>query len=68
MPEEQRAALVDLVQRYGQKHPSGTITIPADCVQAVVHYTARTPTRGQLREAFVLSIEPAGTPQTARIQ
>jgi bifunctional non-homologous end joining protein LigD len=67
LPEEQRAALVDLVQRYGRKHPSGTITIPANCIQAVVHYTSRTPTLGHLREAFVLSIEPAGDPQTAGI-
>jgi ATP-dependent DNA ligase len=61
LPGEQRAAVLDLLERYGQRHSSGTITIPTDCIQAVVHYTSRTPTRGQLREAFVLSIEPAGS-------
>jgi bifunctional non-homologous end joining protein LigD len=64
LPEDQRAGLVDLLERYGRRHPTGTITIPRDCIQAVVHYTSRTPTLGHLREAFVVSIEPA--PREAR--
>jgi hypothetical protein len=60
LPGDQRAAVLDLLERYGQRHSSGTITIPTDCIQAVVHYTARTPTHGRLREAFVVSVEPAG--------
>jgi hypothetical protein len=60
LPADQRAALIDLMERYGQRHFSGRITLPTDCIQAVVHYTSRTPTRGQLREAVVMSVEPAG--------
>jgi ATP-dependent DNA ligase len=60
MPEPERASLIDLLRRYGRQHPTGAATIPEDCIQAVVHYTARTPTHGRLREAFALAIEPAG--------
>jgi hypothetical protein len=63
---DQRAALVDLVERFGQRHSSGMITIPRDCVQAVVRYTARTPTHGHLREAFVVSVEPATSEPSGR--
>jgi hypothetical protein len=59
LPGGQRAALVNLMERDGRRHPTGTVTIPLDCIMAVVHYTSRTPARGQLREAFVVSIEPA---------
>jgi bifunctional non-homologous end joining protein LigD len=58
MPEEQRAALRGLLERYGQRDPTGTVTIPVDCIQAVVHYTSRTPTHGYLREGFVVSVGP----------
>jgi ATP-dependent DNA ligase len=61
LPGDQRAAVVGLLERYGQRHSSGTISIPLDCIQAVVHYTSRTPTHGHLREAFVISVEPAGS-------
>jgi hypothetical protein len=61
LPEGQRTGLIDLLGRYGRHHPTGTMTIPPDCIQAVVHYTSRTPTLGHLREAFVVSIEPAPT-------
>src|SRR5262249_31181555 len=59
LPEDQRTRLVHLLERYGRRHPTGTIPTPPDCMQAVVHYTARTPTHGHLREAFVVSIGPA---------
>jgi hypothetical protein len=59
LPGDQCAVLVDLLERYGQRHPTGTITMPLDCIQAVVHYTSRTPTLGHLREAFVDSLKPA---------
>jgi hypothetical protein len=58
LPEDQRASLVGLIERYGQRQSSGTITIPADCIEALVHYTSRTPTHGRLREAFVVWVEP----------
>jgi ATP-dependent DNA ligase len=58
MPERQRVALIDLLQRYGRHHPTGVVTIPADRVRATVHYPARTPTHGHLREAFVVAVEP----------
>jgi hypothetical protein len=66
MPEPQRIALIRLLQRYGRQHPTGTITIPDDCIQALVHYTARTPTHRRLREAFVMAIEPAGNTSALR--
>jgi hypothetical protein len=65
LPQDQRAALIRLLERYGRRHPTGTITIPADCVQAVVHYTSRTPAHGHLREAFVVSLEPVDSSQNA---
>jgi hypothetical protein len=61
MPEPQQAALLDLLQRYGRQHPSGAVTIAEDCIHAVVHYTARTPTHVRLREAFAVAIQPVGT-------
>jgi ATP-dependent DNA ligase len=61
LPEEQRAAVVELLRRYGRSHPTGTITISPDCLQAVVRYTSRTPTHGHLREAVVVAIEPAAS-------
>jgi ATP-dependent DNA ligase len=66
MPEPERVALIDLLQRYGRQHPTGAVTIPEDCIQAVVHYTARTPTHGHLREAFVMAIAPAGNTSALR--
>jgi hypothetical protein len=66
LADSQRAALVELLHRYGRRHPTGTVTIPADCLTATVRYTARTPTHGHLREAFVLAVHPAGqTPISA---
>jgi bifunctional non-homologous end joining protein LigD len=68
MPEDERRALVDLLQSYGRHHPTGTVTIPEDRIQAVVQYTSRTPTHGHLREAFVVSIEPAHSPENSQSQ
>jgi hypothetical protein len=59
LPEDERTALIGLMERYGRRHSSGTVTIPSDCIEAVVHYTSCTPTHGHLREAFVLSMKPA---------
>ena len=61
MPEHKRVALIDLLQRYGRHHPTGVVTIPEDRIQATVHYTARTPTRGHLRAAAVVAVEPIGS-------
>jgi ATP-dependent DNA ligase len=61
MPEAERAALVDLVQRYGRSHPTGPITIPEDCFTATVRFTSRTPTHGLLREAVVVAVHPVGS-------
>jgi hypothetical protein len=41
LPRSERAALIGLIERYGQRHSSGTVTIPPDCIQAVVYYTSR---------------------------
>lgn len=32
--------------------------VPNDCIQAIVYYTSRTPTHGDLSEAFVVAVEP----------
>ncbi len=61
MPERQRLALIDLLQRYGRHHPTGVVMIPEDRIQATVHYTAHAPTHGHLREAFVVAVEPIGS-------
>ena len=58
--DKDRQDLVDLLHRYGRRHPTGTVTIPDDCLTATVRYTSRTPTHGHLREAFVLAVQPAG--------
>jgi bifunctional non-homologous end joining protein LigD len=60
LPEAERTPLVDLLQRYGRSHPTGTITIPEDCVTATVRFTSRTPTHGLLREATVVAVQPMG--------
>ena len=60
LADSQRSALVDLLHRYGRRHPTGAVTIPDDCLTATVRYTSRTPTHGHLREAFVLAVQPAG--------
>jgi hypothetical protein len=59
MPEPERVALVDLLQRYGRSHPTGTFTIPEDCLTATVRFTSRTPVHGLLREAVVAAVSPA---------
>jgi hypothetical protein len=61
LPDEHRAVLLEFRERYGRYHPTGTITIRPDCIQAVVPYTSCTPTLGHLREAFVVCIEPASS-------
>ncbi len=63
--DSQRSALVDLLHRYGRRHPTGTITIPDDCLTTTVRYTSRTPTHGHLREAFVVAVQPAGPGPTS---
>ena len=52
IPERQSVALIDLLQRYGRRNPLGSILIPDDRIQAIGHYTARTPIHGHLRDAF----------------
>jgi ATP-dependent DNA ligase len=58
--EKDRQDLISLLHRYGRQHPTGTVTIPEDCLTATVRYTSRTPTHGHLREAFVLAVRPSG--------
>ena len=58
--DKDRQDLLDLLHKYGRQHPTGTVTIPGDCLTATVRYTSRTPTHGNLREAFVLAVQPAG--------
>ncbi len=57
--DKDRQDLVDLLHRYGRRHPTGAVTIADDCLSAVVRYTSRTPTHGHLREAFVIGVRPS---------
>jgi ATP-dependent DNA ligase len=61
LPEADRVALVNLMERYGQSHPSATITIPEGCLTATVRFTSRTPTHRLLREASVVAVHPASS-------
>ena len=36
LADSQRVALVELLHRYGRRHPTGTITIPGDCLATTV--------------------------------
>ena len=38
MPEAERAALVDLLHRYGRSRRTGAVTIPEDCLTATVRF------------------------------
>lgn len=42
LADKDRQDLVDLLHKYGRQHPTGTITIPEDCLTAIVRYTSRT--------------------------
>ena len=66
LADKDRQDLVDLLHKYGRQHPTGTVTIPDDCLTATVRYTSRTPTHGHLREAFVLAVHPAGEKPNVR--
>jgi hypothetical protein len=59
LPENQRSVLIDLLQRHRCRHPADKITHLANCSQAVMHCTSRTPTHGHTRDAIVVSLEPA---------
>jgi hypothetical protein len=59
LPEDQRAALIDLLERCGQRHSGGTITITLTASRRSCTTRHGLSTRGQLREAFVTAIEPA---------
>ena len=56
LPGPAREALASVLERYGARHPTGTLTVPAGCVEVEVRYTTRTPTNGLLREAAAIGI------------
>jgi bifunctional non-homologous end joining protein LigD len=58
LPPPQRSMLAALLTKYGRRHPTGTITLPPDCIEAHVRYTSRTPTHGHLREATAVELRP----------
>src|SRR4029077_11213797 len=60
LANKDRQDLVDLLHKYGRQHPTGSVTIPDDCLTATVRYPSRTPPHRPLREAFVLAVPPAG--------
>jgi hypothetical protein len=56
LPLDERQILAEFLRRYGRRHPTGTISIPADCLEAHVRYTNRTPTNGLLREPAAVDL------------
>jgi hypothetical protein len=61
--DHERAPLVDLLPRYGRRHPTGAVTIPDDCLTATVRYTSRTPLTGISEKR---SFEPSNPPDRFR--
>lgn len=59
LAEEDRRGLVALIERYGRRHPTGSVTVAPECISATVRYTARTPTYRKLREAVVIAVHAA---------
>jgi hypothetical protein len=57
LPEGERAGLADLINRYGRRHPTGTVTLPAGALSALVSFMAR-PGTTVLREAAVNQVRP----------
>jgi bifunctional non-homologous end joining protein LigD len=57
LPAPEKEALVGLIRRYGRTHPTGTITVPDGCLEAVVEFTSRTVSR-HLREAIAVAVQP----------
>jgi hypothetical protein len=55
LPEADKRALLDLIQRYGRRHPTGSYTMPEGCLDAEVEFTSRT-YGGHLREAVVNAV------------
>jgi hypothetical protein len=58
LADQEREGVVELLRRYGRRHPTGAVTIPEDCLVATVTFTSRTPTHGLLRDATVITISP----------
>ncbi len=67
LADKDRQDLVDLLHRWGRRHPTGAITIPPDCLTAPVRYTSCTPTHGHLREASLMAVQPAGQQPMPRL-
>jgi hypothetical protein len=57
LPAAEKEALLGLIHRYGRSHPTGTITVPGGCLEAVVEFTSRT-LSGHLREATAVAVQP----------
>ena len=57
LPVTEKEALLGLIRRYGRTHPTGTITVPDGCLEAVVEFTSRT-LSGHLREATAVAVQP----------
>ena len=62
LPRAERVGLLALAGRYGRRHPSGTVTLPGGCLEAVVRFSSRTPTHRLLREPSVVAVRPATGP------
>jgi hypothetical protein len=62
LPETDRTALVDLLQRYGRSHPTGTTTILDHYLVPRVRLTSRTPTHRLPREPVIVAVQPVSGP------
>jgi hypothetical protein len=63
LPTIEQSKLLRLMRRYGRSHhPTGTLTVPPEAIEADVEYLERTVT-GKLREAVVRAVRPAQTVQ-----
>lgn len=57
LPAAERAGLADLIDRYGRRHPTGTVTLPPGALCAEVSFMAR-PGVAVLREAVAHQVRP----------
>lgn len=55
VPTNERAALVEVLNRYGRSHPTGMLSVPEGLLEAEVTFTERT-VSGKLREPSCRSV------------
>lgn len=61
LAQAERSGLADLVERYGCRHPTGTVTLPAGALSARVSFMAR-PGVTMLREGVAHELQLGAAP------